>query len=97
MDANAEYVQKLRVTEFATDQDIQDALHQLFKSSPQGKTILSTTSPQGNINSTNDQAQASIIAATAISKIQLDNVLKYSLHSSLRMKVLILKFSWSCQ
>ena len=35
-DANAEYVQKLRVTESDTDQEIQNALHQLFRSSPQG-------------------------------------------------------------
>ena len=33
-DANAEHVQKLRVNERATDQEIQDALHQLFNSSP---------------------------------------------------------------
>ena len=33
-DANAEYVKKLRVTESATDQEIQEALHQCFKSSP---------------------------------------------------------------
>ena len=28
--ANAEYVQKLRVSEVATDQEIQNVLHQLF-------------------------------------------------------------------
>ena len=53
-DANAEYVQKLRVTESATDQEIQNALHQLFKSSPQGHSILTTQFPQGEICSTND-------------------------------------------
>ena len=35
-DANAEYVQRLRVKESAIDQEIQDGVHQLFKSSPQG-------------------------------------------------------------
>ena len=49
---------------------------------PQGQTILSTTSPQGKFSLTNDQSKASITAATAISKIQLDDVLKDSLHSS---------------
>ena len=33
-DANAEYVQKLRASSVATDQEIQSALHELFKSSP---------------------------------------------------------------
>ena len=50
-DANAEYVQKLRVTSVATDQEIQHALHELFKTgpqgSPQGHSILSDQSPQG--------------------------------------------------
>ena len=46
--------------------------------------ISSMTSPQGEFNSMNDQAKSSIIVATAISKIQLDDVLKDSLHSSLR-------------
>ena len=43
-DANAEYVQKLRVSSVATDQEIQNALHKLFKSSPQGQKVLSMTS-----------------------------------------------------
>ena len=43
-DANAEYVQKLRVSNVATDQEIQAALHRLFQSSPQG---ISAQSPQG--------------------------------------------------
>ena len=60
-DANAEYVQKLRVTESAPDQEIQDSLHQLFKSSPQGQSVLTTTDPQGKFSSTNDQARASIM------------------------------------
>ena len=36
-DANAEYVQRLRVPEDATNEQIQDALYRLFSSSPQGK------------------------------------------------------------
>ena len=36
-DANAEYVQRLRVLEDATNEQIQDALHKLFNSSPQGR------------------------------------------------------------
>ncbi|MCV6622656.1 MAG: hypothetical protein OIF51_12995, partial [Cellvibrionaceae bacterium] len=35
-DANASYVQKLRVAKDATDDEVQAALHELFKSSPQG-------------------------------------------------------------
>ena len=48
-DANAEYVQKLPISDSATDQDIQKTLYKLFKSSLQG-SIQSTneaTSPQG--------------------------------------------------
>ena len=87
--------------ESATDQEIkEDALHQLFTSRPQGiqgpqsPSILTTISPQGSINLTNDQTspqgnseseeKLSVIAATAISKIQLDNVFKNSLYSSLQ-------------
>ena len=60
-----------------------------FNSSPQGiqgyqgQSILSTR-PQGNCSSTNEDRQPSIISATAISKIQLDNELKNSLHSLLQ-------------
>ena len=49
-DANAEYVMRLRVEDKATDEDIQNALHNLFNSShqgnqgPQGQSILSTSS-----------------------------------------------------
>ena len=59
-DANAEYVQRLRGPENATNEQIQTALHQLFNQGPQGKsvkfreyqgpqghTFLSKTSPQG--------------------------------------------------
>ena len=58
----------------------------LFNSSPQGnqgpqgQSILST-SPQGKCSSTNEDRQPSIISATVISKIQLDEKIKNSLHS----------------
>ena len=93
-DANAEYVQKLRVAENATNEEIQQALHQLFKTSPQGQisqsmksqdpqghTILATNEdagPQG----TNEQVRA-IIGATTVAKVQLDNTFVNSLHSLL--------------
>ena len=103
-DGNAEYVQKLQVVESATDQEIQNALHQLFKSSPQGQnntqnnqgpqgqSIWTTKLPQGAISPTNDELSPqgitpSIIAATVVSKIQLNNVLKNSLHSALQKQV----------
>ena len=84
-DANAEYVHKLQVRETATDQEIQGALHQLFKSvrSPQG-SIISTnedTGPQGT------EARPSIIAAISISRIQFDNGFKNSLHSYLQHEI----------
>ena len=41
-DANAEYVQKLRVSSVASDWEIQSALHELFMSSAQG-----SQNPQG--------------------------------------------------
>ena len=86
-DANVEYVQKLRVNERATDQEIQDALRQLFKSSPQaiqnhqGQLILIETSPQGNFES---ETRTLRDCSNAISKIQLNNALKNSLYSSLQ-------------
>ena len=64
-DANAEYVQRLRVPENATNEQIQAALHQLFNQGPQGKsvqfreeqghqghTILKTSGPQGTVFAT---------------------------------------------
>ena len=84
-DGNAEYVMRLRVPDNATDEDIQNALHKFFNSSPQGsqghqgQSILST-SPQDNCSSMNEDGQPSIISATAISKIQLDDERKNSLH-----------------
>ena len=38
--SNAEYVQKLRVSNTETDKEIQDALHQVFSSSPQAARAL---------------------------------------------------------
>ena len=59
-DANAEYVQRLRVPENATNEQIQDALYRLFNSSPQdrdsqtkkiqgpqGQTVLSEQTLKG--------------------------------------------------
>ena len=92
-DANAEYVMRLRVHDNATDEDIQNALQKLFNSIPQGiqghqgQSILST-SPQGNYSLMNEDRQPSIISATAISKIQLDDELKNSLHSLLQSESL---------
>ena len=76
-DANAEYVQRLRVPEDATKEQIQAALHQLFNQGPQGKSvqsreeqghqghkILKTSGPQGTENKVK-----SIIAATGVPKV----------------------------
>ena len=87
---------RLRVNDKATDEEIQNALHQLFNSSPQGVSsnqdpqsdTVFTTSPQGTSVSTNDQdSRPSIISANAISKMQLDTALKNSLHSFLQSEV----------
>ena len=82
-DANAEYVQKLRVSEHATNEEIQTTLHNLFNQSPQdnsnnqgpeGHSVL-TKHPQGVINSIDKDSSPqgivtkSIIATTAISRI----------------------------
>ena len=94
-DANAEYVMRLIVAENATDEEIQNALYQLFNSSPQGRqsnqgpqdrTILKT-SPQGQINSVEEQTRPSIMSATAIPKIQLDNTIKNYFHSYLQSEI----------
>ena len=81
-DANAEYVQKLRVSNVATDQEIQAALHKLFQSSPQGISVqgpqdqqiqrTQDSSPQGSAKSTNYGLRHPIIAATSVSRIQVD-------------------------
>ena len=95
-DANASYVQKLRVAEDATHEEIQAALHKLFKHGPQGdKTIVnqdqdkdpqdpSVTEQMVSISPQGNSMNASILASTAISKIQLDAELKNSLLSALR-------------
>ena len=91
-DANSEYVQRLRVSPEASDAEIQSALHQLFNQGPQGqsaedpqgRSILSVDqaqSPQGNFNS---EFKPSIIAATSISKLQLDNSFRNPLYSLLQ-------------
>ena len=55
-DANAVYVQKLRVPADATDEQIQEALHQLFRSSPQARFSKSEKiqGPQGQSESVQD-------------------------------------------
>ena len=94
-DANSEYVQRLRVSPEASDSEIQSALHQLFNQGPQGQStndsqsqsVLSNNQaqcPQGNFSS---EFKPSIIAATAISKLQLDNSFKNSLYSLLQQEV----------
>ena len=90
-DANASYVQKLRVAENATDEEIQTTLKELFNKGPQGSiksssiqdqdlqalTMNDQDGPQGQ------QINASILASTTISKIQLDSQIKNSLSSAL--------------
>lgn len=46
-DANSEYVQRIRVSENATDEDIQTALHELFNQDPPGYSV-SKIIPQDN-------------------------------------------------
>ena len=93
-DANSEYVQRLRVSPEASDSEIQSALHQLFNQGPQGQStndsqsqsVLSNNQaqcPQGNFSS---KFKPSIIAATAVSKLQLDNSFKDSLYSLLQQE-----------
>ena len=94
-DANSEYVQPLRVSPEASDSEIQTALHQLFSQGPQGQStndsqshsVLSRSqvqSPQGDFSS---ESTPSIIAATSISKLQLDNSFRNSLYSSLQQEI----------
>ena len=73
----------MRVSTIATNKEIQDALHQLYNSSPQG-SILSTNEDSGPQDT---ETRPTAIAATAISKIQLDKQLKNSLHSSLQHEI----------
>ena len=102
-DANASYVEKLRVADDATNEEIQTALHQLFNSSPQGiKQGQAQLGPQGHsvlqypqgTNSMNEDTSPqdnstnkSILASTAISKVQLDNIIKNSITSALQSEV----------
>ena len=94
-DANSEYVQRLRVSPDASDSEIQTALHRLFSQGSQGQSVKD---PQGRSVSSNDQAQCSpgnisseskpsIIAATSVSKMQLDNSFRNSLCSLLQQEV----------
>ena len=94
-DANSEYVQRLRVSPEASDAEIQSYLHQLYNQGPQRqstedpqcRSILSVDQarcPQGNFSS---DFKPSIIAATSISKLQLNNSFKNSLYSLSRQEV----------
>ena len=86
-DANSEYVQRLRVSPDASDSEIQSTLHKLFSQGPQGQSILSDDQAQclqGNFKS---ETKPSIIAATSISKLQLDNSFRNSLYSLLQQEV----------
>ena len=95
-DANSEYVQKLRVSPEASDAEIQSALHQLFSQGPQGQSVNDSQSqsilssdqaqcPQGNQSPQgNSESKRSIIAATSISKLQLDDSFRNSIYSLLK-------------
>ena len=94
-DANSEYVQRLRMSPDASDSEIQTALHQLFSQGPQGQ---SAEDPQGQSILSNDEGQCrqgnfeseskpSIIAATSISKLQLDSSFRNSLYSLLQQEI----------
>ena len=90
-DANASYVQKLRVAKDATDDEVQAALHELFKSSPQGHSATAIqVQAQDQPDSIQDQdtiKTVSVLASTAISKIRLDDGLKNSLASAIRREM----------
>ena len=94
-DANSEYVQRLQVSPEASDSEIQSDRHQLFTQGPQGQSVKD---PQHHSILSVDQAQCprgnfspefrpSIIAATAISKLQLYNSFRNSLYSLLQQEV----------
>ena len=97
-DANASYVQRLRVAENATNQEIQAALHELFNKGPQGPARhQDQLAPQGHsiqqypqdtnsVEATSPQGTTTskaILSSTAISKIQLDPEIKNLLSSAL--------------
>ena len=97
-DANASYVQKLRVAENATDNEIRAALHQLFNNGPQGPTrrqdqltpeghsILQYPHGTDSVEDASPQGTTTtkaILSSTVISKIQLDPEIKNLLTSTL--------------
>ena len=94
-DANSEYVQRLRGSPDASDSDIQIALHQLFSQGPQvqlaevpqGRTVLSIDRDQCPQRNSDSESKPSIIAATAVSKLQLDSSFRDSLYSLLQQEV----------
>ena len=92
------YVQKLRVAENATNEEIQTALHQLFNNGPQGPSRRQDQlAPQGHtvqmypqdtksVQESSPQGASTnkaILSPTAISKIQLDPEIKNLLSSAL--------------
>ena len=79
------------MAEDATDDEIQAALHELFKSSPQGHSV---TDIQVQVQDQSDSIQdqdtvktVSVLASNAISKIRLDDELKNSLTSTIRREM----------
>ena len=101
-DANASYVQKLRVAENAIDNEIRAALHQLFSNGPQGPTrqqdqlapqghsILEYPQGTSSVTVTSPQGTTTnkaILSPTAISKIQLDSEINNLLSSALHKEV----------
>ena len=100
-DANASYVQRLRVAENATNQEIEVALHELFNKGPQGPSSRQDQlAPQGHsilmypqdtksgevTNLQGKTTHAAIISSSAISKIQLDSEINNLLSSALRQE-----------
>lgn len=74
-DANARYVQRLRVALDASDEEIQPALHQLFNQGPQGHKNLPTNQDQTPRGNSFQEIKSSVIVATCISKLQLNDSL----------------------
>ena len=98
-DANEEYMMRLRVAANATDEKIQSALHQLFNSNIQSVQGLQDRSQcrQGKFETTHEdqspsqisfENKLSIIASTAVSKVQLENSFRNSLYSLLKNEAL---------
>ena len=99
--ANANYVQKLRVADNATNEEIQGALHQLFNNGPQGpsrhqdqlaphgQTVQTYPQDTNSIQDSSSQGQTTnkaILSSTAISTIQLDPEIKNLLSSALHFE-----------